>query len=248
MQKQMRNSSQSAHERQPPADGRTTVLLTGFGPFPSVPVNATMMLVPRLAQTASRLFPSTRFVHDILATEWETAPKRVDQLLALHSPDLILHFGVSSRARGFEIETRGRNACVNAQDASGACPDDTFVSAGGQDLHPSRIPVAEIVRRLRRKGIAAYQSWNAGTYLCNATLYHVLTSTQGQTSQAGFVHIPTLLAAPGRLPSSHMPLRTSPGCPLTWQEALQGSLEIIATCLDKPSPAMQNARIGSLKL
>ena len=91
MQRQTRKSSPSAHERQPPADGRTTVLLTGFGPFPSVPVNATMMLVPRLAQTASRLFPSTRFVHDILATEWETAPKRVDQLLALHSPDLILH-------------------------------------------------------------------------------------------------------------------------------------------------------------
>ena len=30
-------------------DVRTAVLITGFGPFPGVPVNATMQLVPELA-------------------------------------------------------------------------------------------------------------------------------------------------------------------------------------------------------
>ena len=33
-------------------NARTTVLITGFGPFPGVPVNATMRLVPELAQAA----------------------------------------------------------------------------------------------------------------------------------------------------------------------------------------------------
>ena len=123
-----------------------------------------------------------------------------------------------------------------APDASGACPADLVVREDGPGLYPSRIPVAEIVRRLRLRRIPAYQSWNAGTYLCNATLYHVVAATRGQTNQAGFIHIPTLLAAAGHLPSSARPFRTSPRCPMTWPQALEGGLEIIAACLDQPSP------------
>ena len=217
-----------------PTDGRTTLLMTGFGPFPTVPANATMTLVPRLAVAARQLFPAVRIVTEILPTEWIAAPIRVNDLLTAHQPDIILHFGVSSRARGFEIETRGQNVRVMAPDASGAHPSAPAVSEAGQHLLPSRIPVGEIVRRLRLQKLPAYQSWSAGTYLCNATLYHSLTETHGGVSQAGFVHIPGSLAPVGL--QSAKTLRTSPGCPLTWPQALAGGLEIVATLLDQPSP------------
>ena len=223
-------------------DGRTTLLLTGFGPFPSVPVNATMLLVPRLAIAARQLFPGVRIVTDILPTEWIAAPTRVDHLLATHRPDIVLHFGVSSRARGFEIEMRGRNQCVMAPDAVGAHPRHTDLGDDGPLLQPSRVPVEEIVRRLRRHHLPAFRSWTAGAYLCNATLYHVLTQIGARPVQAGFVHIPALLAPRARLSGHRRQLSASPGCPLTWMQTLTGSLEIIATLLDQPSPHPTRSR------
>src|SRR6202521_1145034 len=110
---------------------RTTVLVTGFGPFPGVPVNATMRLVPELAQSAARQFAGVRIAGAVLATEWAAAPRQLDQLLAEIEPDLVLHFGVSSRARGFEIEQRAHNACLQAPDAAGAMPTGSAVREGG---------------------------------------------------------------------------------------------------------------------
>ena len=214
------------------ADGRTTLLMTGFGPFPGVPVNATMALVPRLAAAAKQLFPALRIVAEILPTEWIAAPQRVDHLLASHRPDIVLHFGVSSRARGFEIEARGRNARVMAPDAAGVHPSQREIRDDAQPLLPSRLPVDEIVRRLRQQGVPAFRSWSAGTYLCNATLFHVLAEAERDVAHAGFVHIPESLA--GAL-GGHR-LRIRPGCPMTWAQALIGGIEVVATLLDQPPP------------
>ena len=216
-------------------DGRTTLLVTGFGPFPSVPVNATMTLVPRLAAAARHLFPAVRIVTDILPTEWVAAPARVDRLLKLYQPDVVLHFGVSSRARGFEIESRGCNRCAMVPDASGSRPAAPAIAQNGIDLLPSRIPVTEIVQRLRQQGVPVFRSWSAGTYLCNATLYHVLAKMADHACAAGFVHIPDSLV-PAGADSLKSPLRTSAGCPMTWPQALTGGLEIIATVLAQPPP------------
>ena len=216
--------------------GRTTVVITGFGPFPGVPVNATMLLVPGLVAAARAAFPGTHFVSEILPTEWRAAPKRVDQLLAQYQPDLVLHFGVSGRARGFEIETRGHNVCAMAPDAAGLQPPKPDVRSGGAMRIAARVPVAEISRRLRLRAIPAFQSWSAGTYLCNATLYHVLAATVGSACDAGFVHIPSLLAPPGPAPVAGAPLRCSPGCPMTWDQAREGALVILATCLGRACP------------
>ena len=236
MQKRKSSTKPTRRRTAARSDGRTTVLLTGFGPFPSVPVNATMMLVPLLAKAARQLFPAVHIVTEILPTEWVAAPAHVDRLLKLHRPDIVLHFGVSSRARGFEIESRGRNLCAMVPDASGCRPSAPAIVDDGIDLLPSRFPVTEIVQRLQAQKIPAFRSWSAGTYLCNATLYHVLTETTGQACEAGFVHVPDKLAARSAIAQAGLPMRTRPGCPLTWPQALNGGLEIIATLLDRPSP------------
>jgi pyroglutamyl-peptidase len=215
-------------------DGRTTVLLTGFGPFPRVAVNATMTLVPRLAQAARCLFPGTRFVAEILPTEWVAAPVLVDSLVARHRPDIMLHFGVSSRARGLEIETRARNNRNWAPDASGEHPRSPLVRTEGSTFVPSRLRVDAIVQRLRKHGLPAYRSWSAGGYLCNATLYHSLVEFGDRVSVVGFIHVPDGLADARAVRSSR--LRSVPGSPLTWKQALAGGLEIVAALLDQPSP------------
>ena len=219
------------HPRDSQAGGRarTSVLITGFGPFPGVPSNATMQLLPQLAQVAPRIFPDVRFAFEVLPTEWSAGPRRLQMLLAEVAPDLAVHFGVSSRARGFEVEQRARNACAVAPDACGALPTAAAVRAVGPEYLPASLPVRHIVARLRRLGIAAFVSRDAGTYLCNAALYHSLTSAKDEAAtgrRVGFVHIPAALARPAGANRGR-----SGASPLTWQQALDGALEILATCL-----------------
>ena len=215
-------------DRHAGAPARTGVLITGFGPFPGVPVNATMELLPRLARLAPICFPDVRFTFEVLPTEWAAGPRRLHLLLQEVAPDLALHFGVSPRARGFEVEQRARNARAVTPDASGALPAGAAVCVGPEYL-PASLPVRHIVARLRRLGIAAFVSRDAGTYLCNAALYHSLASAKDAAKagrRVGFVHIPAALARPGGANRGR-----SGACPLTWQQALDGALEILATCL-----------------
>lgn len=214
---------------------RTTVLLTGFGPFPRVPVNATMQLVPRVAVLARRVFPGVRIEAKILPTKWDEAPVQVDDLLAELRPDVVVHFGVSSRARGFEIETRGVNVCALAPDASGRLPRSEIIDTGRGALLPSRFPAAEIVRRLRRRRIAAFASRDAGTYLCNRTLFHTLSvfERHDDLACAGFVHVPDTLAGSRMTVETRRPTAMATS-PLTWNQAVTGGVEIIGACLGKP--------------
>jgi pyroglutamyl-peptidase len=215
------------------ADPHTTVLLTAFGPFPGVPVNATMRLVPELAERAALAFPDARFVTEMLATEWVGAPRHLAAVIADVQPDLILHFGVSSRARGFEIEQRAHNACRPMPDAAGLMPRSSVVRNGGADVLRTTLPVPHLVLALKRRGIPGYASRDAGAYLCNAVLYHSLQiiADAGRDCRVGFVHVPASLARPGG------PNRGRSGaCPLTWPQAVEGGLEIIAGCLGRPLP------------
>lgn len=222
---------------------RTQVLLTGFGPFPGVPVNATMHLVPLLAEAAPRVFPDVRFAAMLLATEWESAPARVLTALPEMRPDLIVHFGVSSRARGFEIETRARNICQISQDAAGQFPSGIEIDGGGRDYLAATLPARHVVGRLRQLGIPAFASRDAGTYLCNALLYRTLAAQAGASAtRIGFVHIPASLARPGS------PSRGRSGaCPLTWEQSLRGGLEIIAASLGRPRPRRETGPLTSMR-
>jgi pyroglutamyl-peptidase len=219
------------------ANARTTVLLTGFGPFPGVTANASGLLVERLAELAPRVFPGLVVRVEVLPTEWLRAPSRVATLLDRDEPDIALHFGVSSKARGFEIETVGRNRCAEVPDAAGVPPPNLFIARNGHAELMATVPVPEIVRRLRQLGLEAFASRDAGTYLCNAVLYHSLACSRHGTSmlRRGFVHIPEALVrmpmAPGR--------RARGRSRLDWDGAIVGGIEIIATTLGKRSPWRQ---------
>lgn len=205
-----------------------TVLLTGFGPFPGVEINASSLLVTRLAPRARRRFPDHRFAASILPTEWERGPRRLDALLSRHQPDLILHFGVAARASGFEIETTARNDCAAAPDASGAAPLALLNAADGPATRTASLPTAEIVARLAERAIPAQTSDDAGVYLCNAVLYRSLAWCEAspRASRAGFIHIPSTLAgagSEGREPQ--------PDCPLRWPDAIEGALIVLEHAL-----------------
>lgn len=219
--------------QQSPQD-RPLVLITGFGPFPTVNANATSILVPRIAAAARRAVPGIAVAAHILPTEWEASHYLLDELARRLKPTLALHFGVSGRATGFEIETRGRNRCSPSEDAAGRMPVDACLSPGGPEFLPATLPAAHIVARLRRRGLPAQISRDAGGYLCNALLYRSLEISRlsGTPGRSGFVHLPANLVNERR-PA----LEPRLGGRLSWDDVIEGSLEIVAAALGRPAPA-----------
>lgn len=213
-----------------------TIVLTGFGPFPGMPENASARLVPKLVQLVERRFTAHRVVGRILPTEWVRAPADLEALYARERPKLALHFGVSERANGFVIETQGKKALRALPDASGAYPPlDSQTSA--PTALAVQLPTREIVERLQALGIAARLSDDAGAYLCNAVLYRSLELALAakEPVKVGFVHIPHVIAPAG---SGGM-------ASLDFSQALAGGLEVIRAALGRP--ASRRAPVRSVK-
>lgn len=209
--------------------GKPTVLLTAFGPFPDVPVNATRLIVPRIAR-AARAGICSRYgakVHTAcLPTEWRRGPERSEAAVRRLRPDLVLHFGVSSQATGFVIERFGARDCLAFPDCIGSLPAD--VARRGPARTRVSVPWEEIVRRLLQAGHPAAPSDNAGGYLCNAVLYHSLTlASNVRPRMVGFIHIPASLAGHGALGQVGEPI-----APLSPAQAVAGGLQILETCLE----------------
>jgi len=173
-------------------DLRPNVLLTGFGPFPGVRENLSGLLAERLGFRARATLPQFRFVVAVLPTEWMQAPQIVAELYEQNDPVLALHFGVSSKAQGFRIETEAKNFCRMSADHAGHFPALTQVLDGGAGAHRVTIDAASIVRHLNERGHHASLSHDAGGYLCNAVLYHSLVEAERRTRgcRVGFIHIP----------------------------------------------------------
>jgi pyroglutamyl-peptidase len=209
---------------------RPSILITGFGPFPGHPCNASSVLAERLAAAAAPRLPRYTIRAETLPTEWQAGPGRLAQLIGSFEPAIALHFGISRRAKGFVVETRARNIAARSPDAIGALPAEACISKQDPAVLASTWPASRIVARLRRIGLPAVLSHDAGSYLCNAVLYRSLAEARSMGPAAltrrGFVHIPSGLTGrdrDGRLPT--------PACQLDWNSAILGGLEILAACL-----------------
>ncbi len=210
------------------AASRPKILLTGFGPFPGIEDNATAALVPELAAAARGRFTEHDIIEEVLPVEWQRAPQLLRQLLERNSPVLALHFGVTKRASGFQIELMGRNVCAQRSDAAGELPAAAHVIDAGPETIVSSFPAERIIARLERAGLPCTTSESAGSYLCNALLYHSLASAQAlpKPCLTGFVHLPAGLSA-----------AAESECLLSWSDALTGGMEIIAACLETETVA-----------
>jgi len=211
---------------------RPVVLLTGFGPFPGMPENASTRLASDVATAAQDLYPAYAFTWAPLPTEWHRGPRRLHDLYREHAPAAAIHFGVSSRASGFEIETRGYNRYSAVADAAGVVPAVGPLDPQGPELLPTRLPIGRIVHALRAYGLPATLSRDAGGYLCNALLYHAADYGRriARDLKTGFIHIPAGLAQIRR--HSKRP----PAHPrMTWNQAVLGGVLIVGATLGTPS-------------
>lgn len=173
----------------------TRLLVTGFGAFPGTPRNPSATVVAALARYR------TFFARRGIALTTEVLPVLYDFCAAFApapAPDAIVHVGVAGRRRAVAIETRAHNRrSVRHPDASGRVPN---VVLSGQQAH-HRIDAGWGAHRLavalKRAGVPAEPSRDAGAYVCNALLYR---SLDGELAPALFIHIPRArIVAPERI-------------------------------------------------
>lgn len=198
-------------------DLRPTVLLTGFGPFPGIPVNASADLVRDVVRRATRTFPAFRFIGAILPTEWRRAPGLVAELHDRFAPALSLHFGVAAGSKGIRLETRAENVCRASFDAVNSMPLTGTLCVDGPATRQVSLDIPAISQVLTDRGWHCSTSEDAGGYLCNAVLYQSLASAEARgRGTVGFIHIPSDFS----------------NSLLTLEETGNAALAIIATALE----------------
>jgi pyroglutamyl-peptidase len=168
-----------------------TILITGFGPFPGAPSNPTMRIARHLGRVRRmRLARATRIVR-LLPTTWAMLAG-MRQTVADLAPDAVLMFGLAGRRRKITPEMRAINhASILRVDADGKAPDSRLLRGGAPLSVRGVMDAPRMAAALRRAGLPATVSRDAGDYLCNALFWRMLETGV----PCIFVHVPRPMRA-----------------------------------------------------
>ena len=166
----------------------TTVLLTGFEPFAGAASNSSWDAVERVAKSWSG---DADLVIELLPVTFAGASASMRELIARHSPELVIGIGL---ANGREAITPERVA-INIEDAripdnDGDQPVDRAIDPNGPAAYFSGLPVKEIAAAIRGTGIPSRVSDNAGSYMCNSLMYSTMRAVASTDVMAEFIHAP----------------------------------------------------------
>lgn len=166
-----------------------TILVTGFSPFPGAPVNPTEQLMRRLPGRMGQHQVGVEFVFHVLPTTWAGRHGLTAGLRESLRPDAIVHFGVDGTRRTVNIETRAINRATRVRpDADGRSMERPELSRDKERTRTSTLPARALCNAARIAGVPVRLSTDAGTYLCNATLWDSI----GSGIPSIFVHVPAL--------------------------------------------------------
>jgi pyroglutamyl-peptidase len=171
----------------------TTILVTGFGPFPGAPFNPTGPLVEGLARLRRPALADVTIVPYVFETSYAAIDRELPRLLTTHKPDALLMFGLAPRANTLRIETRARNAVALLSDVSGKTLLRNSIVRGG----PPALTIPAQARRLfatvRTMRIPVLLSRDAGRYLCNYLCWRASeAAARKELRLAAFVHVPPI--------------------------------------------------------
>ncbi|MFM9976262.1 MAG: peptidase C15 [Beijerinckiaceae bacterium] len=162
------------------------ILITGFGPFPGAPSNPTMAIVRHLVRSRHPRFAGVERLGRFLPTEWDMLPGFCETIRQCQ-PDAVLMFGLAGRRRTITPEARAINqASVLRVDAEGHRPSAPQLAHAGPRQLKSTIDPVRMSAAMRRAGLPAKVSQDAGDYLCNALLWTAIETGV----PAIFVHVP----------------------------------------------------------
>jgi pyroglutamyl-peptidase len=192
-----------------------TVLVTGFEPYGTTPVNPAERVAQALdgeavgdARIVGRVVPSLywKCVETVAEAIEEVAPRLVILLGEYGGRSMIT---VERVASNFNDATR-----YGLADNAGIAPQDEPTVAGGPVAYFATAPLRAMVKAMRQAGIPADISDTAATLMCNHLMYGVLhhVAEKRLGIPVGWIHLPHLpevAALPHNLGNPSMALETS---------------------------------------
>jgi len=170
----------------------TTVLVTGFGPFPGAPSNPTTLLVQRLARLRRPGLAHVTIVKHIFPTSYAAVERDLPALLAKHKPEALLMFGLALRAKQLRIEQRARNTLTIIPDVTGRAPHRHAIAAHAPRALTMPAPAHRLLAAARVALSTTMLSQDAGHYLCNYLAWRAAETVRDNAGPrlAAFVHVP----------------------------------------------------------
>ena len=170
----------------------TTILVTGFGPFPGAPYNPTGPLVRQLSRLRRPALADVKVIAHVFPTSYGAVDRELPELIARHRPDALLMFGLHGRARALRIETRARNALAMLPDVCKQSLRRNKIVPGGLSALTMPAPARRLLAAARDARIPVTLSRDAGRYLCNYLCWRAAeaVAAKGGPRLAVFVHIP----------------------------------------------------------
>lgn len=169
-------------------------LISGFGAFEGVELNPSGELVRSLLERP----PSGWTLEgDVIPVSFARAPSAWDALLdGAAAPDVLVAFGVSGKAEGFDLESlaRARPTPDRARPDNDGDLVGAVAPSDESDLETT-LDVDGLVERLAG-AVAVARSRDAGAYVCERTFHHVLVRGRERGVPGLFVHVPTLERVP----------------------------------------------------
>ncbi|MEX6507491.1 hypothetical protein [Jiella sp. M17.18] len=165
------------------------ILAAGFSAFPGAPVNPTEDLAKALADGSAA--PRGAVEAIVLPVEWAGSWPALRAAIERARPRTVLLFGLHARAERFRVELVARNHReLGRPDAVNGFPAGPSILDGPPTL-PARLPWDRVAAALRAADVDFEWSTNAGSYLCNETLYRLAFHAEALgVEQFGFFHMP----------------------------------------------------------
>jgi len=166
-----------------------TILVTGFGRFPGVPVNPTGPLVRKLARTVR--LPCVKITAHVFETSYDAVDSELPKLIAQHKPDVMLMFGLATRTRLVRVEVLARNVVALLP---GKLSQRHTIAPGGPATRAMPAPTRALLAALRAAHVPATLSHDAGGYLCNYLCWRGVEVTKRTDGPrlAAFIHVPRI--------------------------------------------------------
>jgi pyroglutamyl-peptidase len=169
----------------------TTILVTGFGPFPGAPFNPTGPLVQRLARLRRPALAEVTIVSHVFESSYAAVDRELPRLLTKYKPDALLMFGLAPRAETLRIETRARNAVTLLSDVSGKTLLRNSIARDGPPALVIPAQARRLLATVRTMRIPVMLSRDAGRYLCNYLCWRASEAADRKELRlAAFIHVP----------------------------------------------------------
>jgi len=193
--------------------------LFAFEPFGPWEVNSTDGVTAAVAEQLRD--EGHDVVRTVLPVVLRLAPGLLTEVLDAAQPDAVLATGLAGLRPDIDVERVAINvADFRISDNEGLCAVGLAVDPTGPDAWLAAVDVRALRDRIAGTGARARISETAGTYLCNAIHYSLLSWSRPRGVPGMFLHIPPLPDA-ARAVAVRFPASVDPeaGMPLASQVA-----------------------------